>query len=118
MSATTPTLITTLLLALTANGFVIKPTPECPPGDALSWMADPDDCSLFYVCHASTRFDMNCGVNVWNQDLKTCVGKGSQWDTCKLKKKNRETIFCNKLHKNGRRLHKQKACLCAFRKFI
>lgn len=59
--------------------------PTCPRA-GMSWMADPNDCSLFYVCNGGQRFDFNCGDNVWDPDTKTCVGKGSQWDKCTIAK--------------------------------
>ena len=56
--------------------------PTCPLGPGMRWLADPNDCSLFYVCHGSQRFDFSCGDNVWDPDTKTCVGRGSLWDKC------------------------------------
>nr|KAG5711278.1 hypothetical protein BaRGS_005975 [Batillaria attramentaria] len=52
----------------------------------MEWLADPRDCSTFYVCNRGQRFDFSCGENVWDQATKTCVGKGSQWDKCTIAK--------------------------------
>lgn len=77
---------TTLLLLISIAAQRARAKPVCPVNDGISWLADPDDCSLFYVCHASQRFDFTCGQNVWDQETLTCVGRGSLWDKCTIAK--------------------------------
>lgn len=57
--------------------------PSCPVGNYQTlWINDPTDCSAFYLCVGSSRFDYSCGDMVWNQEIKTCVLKGSDLDKC------------------------------------
>ncbi|XP_041379685.1 uncharacterized protein LOC121392602 [Gigantopelta aegis] len=50
-----------------------------------NWVADPRDCSKFYLCFAGKKYDFDCGKSVWDPDTKTCVGRGSRWDKCSIK---------------------------------
>lgn len=66
---------------------VLGAPPICPRvGPTIQWLEDPDNCSKFYVCHGGRQFPFDCGDNVWVQEIKSCVGKGSEWDKCTISK--------------------------------
>ncbi|PVD24728.1 hypothetical protein C0Q70_15213 [Pomacea canaliculata] len=72
---------TLLCLILVWSGADASQKPICslgPVSQGLQWLADPDNCSTFYLCHGAQRFEFDCGDNVWDQETKTCVGRGSE----------------------------------------
>lgn len=76
---------TLLCLILVWSGADASQKPICslgPVSQGLQWLADPDNCSTFYLCHGAQRFEFDCGDNVWDQETKTCVSRGSEWDKC------------------------------------
>lgn len=85
MSSTSLQVLAAAFVATCAMGWE---KPQCPTGRefgaGIVWLADPHDCSAFYVCNVQQRFDFSCGENVWDQETKTCVGRGSQWDKCTI----------------------------------
>lgn len=50
-----------------------------------AWVADRSDCAKFYLCVEGKAHAFNCGVNVWDQGTKTCVEKGSRFDSCRYR---------------------------------
>ncbi|OWF42967.1 uncharacterized protein LOC110460386 [Mizuhopecten yessoensis] len=58
----------------------------CQGNTGIQWIADPDDCSVFYLCFNSASYKYMCPINsVRDFITKACVPKGSTYDTCTKK---------------------------------
>ncbi|XP_069142622.1 uncharacterized protein [Argopecten irradians] len=61
----------------------------CEGNTGIQWLADPDDCSVFYLCFNSASFKYTCPVNsVRDFITKACVPQGSKYDTCTQKEES------------------------------
>lgn len=50
----------------------------------VQWKMDPVDCSKFYWCMNGREYEFKCPADsVVNQESRSCVPKGSSYDTCK-----------------------------------
>lgn len=57
----------------------------CDGTKNVEWRGDPADCSVFYMCFGTLQHKYNCAKNmVYNEEVRTCVRKGSEQDQCKL----------------------------------
>ncbi|XP_046572060.1 uncharacterized protein LOC124280209 [Haliotis rubra] len=65
---------------------VVKGNPDFRP--------DPDDCSVFYVCANDILYKFNCSNSVFDPVTRTCVGRGSTYDTCTKKDTPAQTVIC------------------------
>ncbi|XP_046350574.2 uncharacterized protein LOC124131378 [Haliotis rufescens] len=56
----------------------------CPGTDAIRWVRDPNDCSIYYICHYGQPLGMpRCPIGqIWGNTAKNCVPEGSRWDDC------------------------------------
>lgn len=49
----------------------------------VQWKMDPVDCSKFYWCMNGREYEFKCPADsVVNQESRSCVPKGSSYDTC------------------------------------
>ncbi|XP_064606426.1 uncharacterized protein LOC135471229 [Liolophura sinensis] len=77
--------ITGVIVVVILYGLVvINGVPLKPCDDAVEWVPDLDDCSVYYLCAEGTAHKMTCTDGFsFQPDHRVCVPQGSDYDTCK-----------------------------------
>ena len=84
-----PTLTTSSMLAFAAVLVLcfasVQSVGVCEGLFGVQWKMDPTDCSKFYWCMNGREYEFKCPENsVVNRESRSCVPKGSSYDTCKM----------------------------------
>ena len=87
MSITTITRWTLLLVAMVTR---VHGDEVCDGSPGVSVVADPTDCSAFFICNGRQNFRFSCGDKVGPQEVfdpvsKTCVARGTEYDHSRCK---------------------------------